>query len=89
MARFRMTKSTAKTPLPARLEILRVDHISEVLGVSRNTIWRWLQDVEVGFPRPIRLGSKGSKAIGWRRSEFFEWLENRPLLDEGKALSKN
>ena len=76
-----MTRSSTKSPLPARLEILRVEHVSEVLGGSKNTIWRWLRDVEVGFPKPVRLGPKGSKAIGFRRSEFFEWLENRPPLD--------
>ena len=52
--------------------ILRVDDLTEMLGVSRKTIWSWRRSGD--FPEPVKLGPR---LIGWRRSDVDAWL-NRP-----------
>lgn len=55
------------------IQILRVRAVEKRLGVSRPTIYRWL-DNDPTFPRPVKIGSH---SVGWVESEINAWLEAR------------
>ncbi|MGF1768624.1 AlpA family phage regulatory protein [Enterovibrio makurazakiensis] len=55
--------------------ILRVKEISELLGLSKSTIWRMRR--EGLFPAPLRLGPR---AVGWRESDVTDWIKSRDRL---------
>jgi len=38
------------------------------------TLWRWLRDPELGFPRPLVINGRRY----WRESEIKAWLASRP-----------
>ena len=54
--------------------ILRLPEVLSITGVSRSSIYKWMD--EGNFPRPKQLGAR---AIGWDSTELSQWLENRPL----------
>lgn len=43
--------------------------LEEMLGISRSTIYRLMEDGD--FPRPIRLGRR---AVGWKSEDIDDWL---------------
>ena len=42
-------------------------------GVSDMTLWRWLNDDALAFPRPVYIGRRRY----WREAEVIAWLESR------------
>jgi predicted DNA-binding transcriptional regulator AlpA len=42
-------------------------------GVSDMTLWRWLHDPTLAFPKPIYIGRRRY----WREAEIFAWLEGQ------------
>lgn len=42
-------------------------------GVSTMSIWRWLNDPEMNFPKPIYIGRRRY----WRETDITDWLESR------------
>ncbi|MCD9228946.1 helix-turn-helix transcriptional regulator [Ralstonia pseudosolanacearum] len=62
----------------ASIRILRLKDVQQRIGVSRPTIYRWLDKTskshDAQFPRPVSLGSH---SIGWVESEIDAWLEAR------------
>jgi len=42
-------------------------------GISDMTLWRWLRDKELGFPRPRRI----NRVRYWNDSELTEWEHAR------------
>ena len=44
-------------------------------GVSDMTLWRWLNDPALGFPRFVRIGTRRY----WQRAEVLAWLESRKV----------
>ncbi|MGB3315975.1 MAG: transcriptional regulator [Albidovulum sp.] len=40
-------------------------------GVSDMTLWRWLNDPSLNFPKPIKIQSRRY----WRESDVIDWLE--------------
>lgn len=42
-------------------------------GVSDMTLWRWLNDPDLDFPKPIYIGRRRY----WREAEILAWLESR------------
>lgn len=42
-------------------------------GVSDMTLWRWLNDDALAFPRPVYIGRRRY----WREAEILAWLESR------------
>lgn len=40
-------------------------------GVSDMSLWRWLNDPELNFPRPIYISTRRY----WKESEVLEWLD--------------
>ena len=55
------------------IQILRVPAVEKRLGISRPTIYLWL-DKDPTFPRPVKIGSY---SIGWIEAEIDAWLEAR------------
>lgn len=42
-------------------------------GVSDMTLWRWLNDPEMDFPKPIRIARRRY----WRETDVDAWVEAR------------
>ena len=60
--------------------ILRTPEVAEVTGLSKTTIWRRVRNGD--FPTPLRLGSLGTRSIGWREGDVERWLDSRPTIDD-------
>ena len=52
--------------------IIRKRELSQKLGVSECSIWRWVRAGH--FPKPIKLGPN---AIGWETSAIERWLQTQ------------
>lgn len=52
--------------------ILRRPEVEARTGLSRSTIYLWIQ--QGGFPKPVALGAR---LVGWRESDVTAWLEAR------------
>jgi len=46
--------------------------VENMLGLSRSTIYRMMNDGE--FPRPVVLGRR---AVGWRAADVETWIKQR------------
>lgn len=46
-------------------------------GISDMTLWRWLENPELNFPRPIYIGRRRY----WRESDIVAWLEAREVSE--------
>ena len=44
-------------------------------GISDMTLWRWLDNPELDFPRPVYIGRRRF----WREAEIIAWLEAREV----------
>lgn len=42
-------------------------------GISDMSLWRWLNDEELGFPRPIMIGRRRY----WREADVLAWLDEQ------------
>lgn len=42
-------------------------------GVSSMTLWRWLKDEEMNFPKPLFINGRRY----WRAADIAAWLEAR------------
>lgn len=52
--------------------IQRLPTVSERTGLSRSTIYRYLD--EGIFPKPMQIGHR---AVGWKSSDIDDWLNSR------------
>lgn len=73
-------QANIQTPLPAHdinpAKIIPANAVRVLCGgVSDMTLWRWLNDPAIDFPRPICIG----KRRYWREAELCEWLEAREV----------
>jgi prophage regulatory protein len=62
-----MKHGTPSTPL-----ILRRPQVEARTGLSRSTLYQYIQDGQ--FPRPVSLGAR---AVGWLESEVNAWIAAR------------
>lgn len=44
-------------------------------GVSDMTLWRWLNDPAMNFPKPIYIARRRY----WREADVIEWLDAREV----------
>ena len=51
---------------------MRLNAVKECCGLSRSSIYKYIQDGK--FPKPIRLGER---AVGWLESEIENFLSQR------------
>lgn len=58
-------------------KLLKVGEISEWLGVSRSTIYKWIS--EGRFPSPIKFGAtdRSRVAARWEESTIEQWIKDR------------
>lgn len=49
--------------------LLTVDELSELLKVSKRTIWRMRSSGQI--PKPVRIGG----GVRWRQSEIENWIK--------------
>ncbi|MCF6304462.1 MAG: transcriptional regulator [Rhodobacteraceae bacterium] len=60
------------------IQIIAVTALREALGgVSEMTIWRWLKDPALNFPKPIYI----SKRRYWRYEDVLAWLESQAEIE--------
>ena len=52
-------------------------------GVSDMSLWRWLADPTLDFPRPIRIASRRY----WREAEIIAWIDMRAAARAGEAIA--
>jgi predicted DNA-binding transcriptional regulator AlpA len=50
-------------------------------GISDMTLWRWLNDPALQFPKPIYIGRRRY----WKEAEVLAWLESREQAPARKA----
>ncbi|ASG66812.1 AlpA family transcriptional regulator [Idiomarina piscisalsi] len=55
------------------MQYLRVKDIQGMLGVSKSTIYRWMD--ERNFPTPIKFSAK---AVRWRLDDIEKWITQQP-----------
>ncbi|MEZ9566967.1 AlpA family transcriptional regulator [Vibrio artabrorum] len=62
------------------MKFLRLNDVIAATGLSRSTIYKFMDD-EV-FPKTIPLGGR---AVAWLESEIEEWMEQRLALRDDQA----
>ena len=58
------------------MRFLRLKDVCRLLGVSRATIYRWV-DANV-FPQPRKLSAHRSGRIAWIEQDVLNWMNARP-----------
>lgn len=56
-----------------QIEYWNASKVSERVGVSHMTVWRWVK--EGTFPKPRSLGPN---RIAWLSSDVIDWMTSRP-----------
>lgn len=73
------TESTQNTAVvicePA---ILRPTELCKYLSVSKTKLISLGRDPKSKFPKPLKLGASGTKAVGWLKTEIDAWLRSQP-----------
>lgn len=63
-------------------KLISANAVRILLGdVSDMTVWRWLQDPELAFPRPIYIGTRRY----WKEAELAAWIAARAEASRGAA----
>ena len=56
---------------------VKIGEIAEKLGVSRSTIYKWVE--EKNFPSPVVFGdAKKNSTVRWLGTDIQEWIDQRP-----------
>jgi len=63
------SKEATHQPQDTKERILRLSDVKERTGLSRSTIYLYINDGI--FPRPISLGTR---CVGWLESEIDTWI---------------
>lgn len=50
-------------------------------GVSDMSLWRWLNDPVLGFPKPIKIGNRRY----WREADVIAFLDAREAIEAEAA----
>ena len=59
----------------AIVQLVSAASVKQACGdVSDMTLWRWLQDENLNFPKPIYI----QRRRFWRADELVLWIENQP-----------
>lgn len=64
--------------------IISASEVSNRIGVSRVTLWRWENAGE--FPLRIKIGPN---RVGWRVSEIEDWVSSRPTVRNAEISGGN
>lgn len=44
-------------------------------GISRTTLWRYFNDPEFGFPKPVVMRNRNY----WKEAELSAWIDNQGM----------
>lgn len=61
------------------MKMLRRDDVEKMIGMSRSTLYLWVN--EGNFPRPYQIGGR---AVAWKMSEIQEWFDNLKKTEPGE-----
>ena len=73
------TRPCAISLRPDELRFLRPKEVAQVLGISRQQLWRMRRSGK--FINPIRIGDN---SVAYRSDELLEWMNSCQLVDENK-----
>ena len=51
--------------------LLSIEDTAKMLEVSRATLYRWIDDEAMHFPRPVRNGNR----VGFKEDEVRMWMK--------------
>ena len=57
------------------LQLISQKSVASLLGVRRESIWKWTRDGR--FPKPVRIG----RLTRFRQAEVIAWIESRQSGD--------
>ena len=63
------------------MQFLSVKEVLEKIGVSRATLYRWIDDKELGCPQPAKL----RKRIFWDSQQLEKWMQAQAQAAQGKG----
>jgi len=61
-------------------QFLRLTEVRGRIGVSKSTIYQWMQSDS--FPRPVKLGAR---SVAWQEIAIDEWMATRVDASQGGA----
>lgn len=53
-------------------KLLRLPRVQDLTGFGKSSIYAGVKNCT--FPAPVRLSAR---AVGWRESDIFKWIESR------------
>jgi excisionase family DNA binding protein len=69
--RFAAIRPSARSKLAQEIEVLTIDEVAQLLGVSRRTVERYVQESRIPFIR-LQRGRRGP--VRFLRSRLLKWL---------------
>ena len=68
------------------VRVIRRKELQEMIGVSRSTIYDWLNPksprFDKEFPKPFKLGAI---SVGWLLYDVCEWIQGRSEVGRGAS----
>jgi len=64
------------------LSLIRPNQLADLLSISIPTLYRMISNGEL--PPKVRIGKR---AVGWRRSQIEEWMDERTEEPKQKVLN--
>ena len=65
------------------VSFLRRREVQDRTGLSKSTIYEKIKSGE--FPKPVRLGDRDARSVGWVSSEVDEWIRGRIAARDGEG----
>lgn len=63
------------------LRFLRINDVSVKIGISRSTIYDWMNErsprYDPTFPKKIKIGKSKSSGVRFLECDIDEWIENK------------
>lgn len=63
------------------MQFLSVKEVLEKIGVSRATLYRWIDDPTLNFPQPAKL----RKRIFWDSEHLEKWMAAQARAAQGQG----
>lgn len=66
--------------------LIRMPEVEAIVGLSRPTIYRLMEQDRDNFPRPVKLSDSGARGapVAWVLGEVQEWVRGR-IAARGRA----
>lgn len=61
---------------PGNLALVRAADLAPMLGISQTTLWRWRNQSDMKFPRPV---CRGSRSLRWKLADIETWINCETL----------